>query len=132
MPPRASTLWWSGRASAVSPLKGFGDYSWYTGESGLLDSLLPIAASPGVEVRLNSRVTGLEGDASAVTSVRVEDKTSTYGVTAKKVVLATGGFMGSQKLIEEYYADYAGFAPFCGAGCTGDGLIMCRDLGLCR
>lgn len=109
---------------------GYSDYTWETGETGLYDSLTPMADTLGVEVRLDSKVTGLVGDLSAITGVVVEDKKSVYTVNAKKVVLATGGFQWNQSLMEEYNASFAGLVPFAGAGCTGDGLVMCRELGV--
>ena len=108
---------------------GYSDYTWETGETGLYDSLTPMADALGIEVRLNSKVTGLVGDISAITGVTVEDKESVYTVNAKKVVLATGGFQCNQSLMDEYNASFAGLVAFAGAGCTGDGLVMCRELG---
>ena len=83
-----------------------------------------------IDVRLNTRAMKLLQDESgAVIGAAVQDKTSTYNIYAKKVILCSGGFAKNPELIEEYCPDFVNGKVFA-AGCnTGDGLIMAREIG---
>ena len=71
----------------------------------------------------------LTDEDGAVIGASVEDKTSTYNIYAKKVILSSGGFAKNPELIEEYCPDFVNGKVFA-AGCnTGDGLIMAREIG---
>lgn len=83
-----------------------------------------------VDVRTNTKATKLlTDDTGAVIGAVVEDKTSTYNVYAKKVILACGGFPHNPELIAKYAPDYVGTIPFAVGGNTGDGIVMATEIG---
>lgn len=88
------------------------------------------AVQSGAEIRVNSKVTSLVVEGSAVKGVTVEDAEKTYTVYARKVILATGGFGYNPELLKEFDPDSATKWPFLSAGSTGDGIEMTRDLGV--
>lgn len=84
----------------------------------------------GVDVRLNTRamkiLTDENGDAVGVS---VQDKTSTYDIYAKKIILACGDFAQNPEMIEQYAPEFVEGHIF-GAGTnTGDGLRMALEVG---
>ena len=105
------------------------EYPWESGESGYFNAVADMAARQGAEIRVNSKVTGLVYEGNTVTGVRVEDRTSTYTVNAKKVILATGGFTRNKDMVAEYAPDFVNAFAMTGAGSTGDGITMTRELG---
>ena len=102
--------------------KWFGSY--------LTEAVNDYLPNTGIDVRLNTRAMKLLTDEDgAVIGASVEDKTSTYNIYAKKVILSSGGFAKNPELIEEYCPDFVNGKVFA-AGCnTGDGLIMAREIG---
>ena len=85
----------------------------------------------GADVHYSTPVTSLTTDADGkVTGVVAEGKDcTTYNVTAKAVVLATGGFGANQEMFDEYYPEYAGMQVNCVPGSTGDGILMAQEIG---
>lgn len=77
-----------------------------------------------IDLRLNTKALELIVEDGAVVGVKVQDKTSTYNVYAKAVVLATGGFSQNRELIEKYAPANVGAIPFSNGGSTGDGIVM--------
>ena len=89
-----------------------------------------IAAEDKVDLRLNSRASALVlGDDGKVTGVTVETEDGSYTVSAKAVVLATGGFGYDLDRVASYRPDLAGFVTTNAAGATGDGLDMAVAIG---
>lgn len=84
----------------------------------------------GIDVRLNTTATSLLTDENGdVLGVAVQDKTSTYNIYAKKVILACGGFAASKDMIAQYAPGYENTLLF-GAGTnTGDGIRMATEIG---
>ncbi len=114
----------------VSWVSSFYDTPWESGAGRtLVDFLLKTAEKNGVELRLDSNVTKLISNGNEVTGVVVETPGEVYEIKADKVVLATGGFQQNKGLVEELAAEYADMIPFTGAGSTGDGIIMAKELG---
>lgn len=107
--------------SPVNPGPGYGG-------GVLVDFLTDHATSLGAEIRLNSKVTSLLTEENRILGVSVEDKEKTYNVMAQKVILATGGFTRNEEMVEEFAPEYTNNIPFTGAGSTGDGIAMTRDL----
>ncbi|MDP3388070.1 MAG: FAD-dependent oxidoreductase [Eubacteriales bacterium] len=101
-----------------------------TGYGGgiLIDFLTDLSNDLGAEIRLNSKVTSLLTEGNAVVGVSVEGKGKTYNVMAKKVILATGGFTRNEEMIGELAPEYTNNIPFTGAGSTGDGITMTKDM----
>ena len=108
-----------------------GDEPYETGYGGkdIMDSVASIAEGLGVEIRTNAKVTSLIVEGDEVKGVAVEGKDKTYNVLAGKVILATGGFTRNRELVKEFAPEYENVMPFTGAGSTGDGIEMTRELG---
>lgn len=84
----------------------------------------------GIDVRLNTRAMKILTDESgAAIGVSVQDKTSTYNIYAKKIILACGDFASNPEMIEQYAPGFEKGLIF-GAGTnTGDGLNMALEVG---
>ncbi|MBQ7888828.1 MAG: FAD-binding protein [Erysipelotrichaceae bacterium] len=84
----------------------------------------------GIDVRLNTRAMKILTDESgAAIGVNVQDKTSTYNIYAKKIILACGDFASNPEMIEKYAPGFEAGLIF-GAGTnTGDGLNMALEVG---
>lgn len=104
------------------------DYESGYGGAQIADFLCDLAIQSGAEVRVNSKVTSLLVENGTVTGVNVETPSDTYTVRAKKVILATGGFTRNEELIKELAPEYTSNNPYTGAGSTGDGILMTREL----
>ena len=85
----------------------------------------------GADVHYSTPVTSITTDENGtVTGVVAESKDgTTYNVTAKAVLLATGGFGANQEMFDEYYPEYAGMTVNCVPGSTGDGILMAQEIG---
>ena len=84
----------------------------------------------GIDVRLNTRAMKILTDENgAAIGVNVQDKTSTYNIYAKKVILACGDFASNPEMIKQYAPGFEEGLIF-GAGTnTGDGLKMALEVG---
>lgn len=100
------------------------------GEGGaqISDFLAEHAAELGVDIRLNTKATGLKMQDDAVVGVYVTDLEKEYAINASKVILATGGFTRNEQIIKELAPGFTNNIPFTGAGSNGDGLEMIKDL----
>lgn len=112
---------WANINSTVKYNEGYGG-------KAIMDSIFEIAQENGAEVRLNSKVTSLVVEDGSVKGVKVEGLDSKYTVNAKKVILATGGFTRNIDLIKELAPEFAPVFAFTGAGSTGDGITLTKDL----
>ncbi len=92
-----------------------------------MNKFLPMT---GIDVRLNTRAMKILTDESgAAIGVSVQDKTSTYDIYAKKVILACGDFASNPDMIKQYAPEFEKGLIF-GAGTnTGDGLRMALEVG---
>lgn len=69
-------------------------------------------------------------DSGAVIGVKAEGEDgSTWDVTAKATLLASGGFAANDEMVAEYYPDYAGYTFNCSPGSTGDGIVLAQGVG---
>lgn len=92
-----------------------------------MNSYLP---TTDVDVRLNTAATKLlTNNQGEVIGASVQDKTSTYNIYAKKVILACGGFPHNKEMIEQYAPEYANTLIFAAGGNTGDGIKMATEIG---
>ena len=112
---------WANTNATVKYNEGYGGKE-------IMDAMFEIANENGAELRLNSKVTSLVVEDGAVKGVNVEDLDSKYTVNAKKVILATGGFTRNADLIKELEPEYSSVFAFTGAGSTGDGFTMTKEL----
>lgn len=97
--------------------------------NGLFQSLLSIAGTYGVVPRYNSPAVALLVEDGVVKGVTVEDKMGRYNVYAGTTVLATGGFLRSDELMNTYMPEWNSEYPYCTAGAEGDGHKWALELG---
>lgn len=82
-----------------------------------------------IDVRLYTKAVELLHDGNTVTGVKVEYKDGqTYNISAKAVILATGGFGANPELVEKYNAELKGFGTTNTPGATGDALGLVEPL----
>lgn len=99
--------------------------------TGFITPLEETAVAQGVEIMLETRgMKLLTDDNGAVVGVEAEQASGdTVTFHAKAVVLATGGYDRNEEIKQQYSPTYANSRTNVGAGSTGDGLIMARDIG---
>lgn len=84
----------------------------------------------GGQIIYGTPVTELIKEGDRITGVVAEGSDGiTWNVSAKAVMLASGGFGGNKDLMAEYYPDYADFFINTHTGSTGDGLVLGLDAG---
>ena len=74
----------------------------------------------GVDLRVNSKVTGLLNQGGAAAGVFVQGPKSSYTIKAKAVIIATGGFGANPKMVVQYKPNLKGFGTTNHKGATGD------------
>ena len=84
----------------------------------------------GVEVLTRTPAKKLLTDKKGnVTGVLAERKGKEVTITAKSVIIATGGFGGNKELLKKYCPQYRDNMECDGLLLTGDGLIMAMEIG---
>jgi fumarate reductase flavoprotein subunit len=71
----------------------------------------------------------LSGDKGEITGVLAETKRSRFRITAKSVIIATGGYGGNKKLLKEHYPSYTSDLHLVGLPHRGDGVLMAQRTG---
>ncbi len=101
------------------------------GGSGFILPMTETIKAKGVDIRLDTPVTAvLTDDSGAVCGVEAQAADGhKVTVHAKAVVLATGGYDGSQEMMRKYSPSYADEFFYANAGNTGDGIRMAIGLG---
>ena len=96
-----------------------------------LMKILKAASSAGnVEIRTSNKVLDLLSISGTVTGVKVENADgSTYLLTAKAVIIATGGFGANLEMVTSYQPWLSGFATLNHPGATGDAFGWVESLG---
>ncbi|MEM6620788.1 MAG: FAD-dependent tricarballylate dehydrogenase TcuA [Pseudomonadota bacterium] len=103
--------------------------SW-GGGPGLVDAHMEIAKATGIEVRYETRALSLLTDGHAVTGVRVRHKGEMFDLSARTVVLASGGFQANTEMRTRYLGPGWEMARVRGTRFnTGDGIRMATDIG---
>lgn len=95
----------------------------------IVDTLAETAEKDGIDVRTESEVTKLVKTGDKVTGVEVKHKGETYNITAKAVVMATGGFGANAKMVAEYKPSLEGFGSTNSPAITGEGIKMVKAVG---
>lgn len=99
--------------------------------AGFITPLEEVAVKQGVEIMLETRGTKLLTDESGavigVEALQASGDTITFH--AEAVILATGGYDRNEEVKQQYSPTYANSRTNVGAGNTGDGLIMAREIG---
>ena len=119
-------------APAESPVPASGRGSSPAGGRFVIKNVKIYLDKLGVPVRTSTPVDSLIMDEKgAVAGVRAHDKTKRYEVSAKAVVLATGGFAHSREMMEKLVPVYAPFVDksVASVGDTGDGIRMAVEAG---
>lgn len=113
--------------SAMKPNRGL----IVDGKTGvnLIKPLEARALEQGVEILLETRGTHLIVNDGVIAGVQAEQKNADVTLNAPAVILATGGYDRNPELMQEYSPTYANARTNTGAGNTGDGLIMAREIG---
>jgi tricarballylate dehydrogenase len=100
------------------------------GGPGLIDALYSAAERNGIEVWYDSRAVGLLHDDSRVNGVRVRRHGTTVNLTARAVVLASGGFEANVEWRTRYLGPGWDLAKVRGTRFnTGDGIRMALEIG---
>lgn len=98
------------------------ELAYLGGGSGFMKSILQKLSSTNIDLHLNTKATELKRDGSTVVGVIAEDSDgNTYDITAKSVVIATGGYGANKSLLSE---DLQKSLYYGRSNATGDGLIM--------
>jgi fumarate reductase flavoprotein subunit len=88
----------------------------------------------GLGVRLFFRCPAkriLTGEKGEVIGVLAAMQGKELRITAKSVIIATGGYGGNKKLLKKYYPSYSENMCYFGSPhVTGDGLVMAMDIGV--
>jgi len=88
----------------------------------LMKVLQTASKKDNIEIRTSNKVTGLlTGVDGSVTGVKVQNADgSTYMITAKAVIIATGGFGANLDMVTRLQPSLSGFATLNHPGATGD------------
>ncbi|MDR1606232.1 MAG: flavocytochrome c [Streptococcaceae bacterium] len=79
---------------------------------------------------VNSDVTAITEKDGKISGVKVKvDETKTKTISAKAVVVTTGGFGANKAMIKKYRPDLKDYVSTNAAGATGDGIKMIEKLG---
>ena len=88
-----------------------------------------VDAESKIDLRLNSAATELVVTDGKVTGVKVSSEHGDYTITAKAVILTTGGFGADLKRVAELKPELDGFVTTNAPGATGDGIDMAVAVG---
>jgi len=98
--------------------------------SHLMKVLKDASDNSGIEIRLNNTVTALTGNGYCVSGAIVSNKDgSSYRISSKAVIIATGGFGANLDMVERYRPELSGFSTLCHKGATGDAFEWVTKLG---
>ena len=88
-----------------------------------------VEAEGKIDLRMNNEATELVVDGGKVVGVKVTSPEGEYTVTAKAVILATGGFGADLERVAAYQPGLNGFVTTNAPGVTGDGIDMAVAIG---
>jgi fumarate reductase flavoprotein subunit len=116
--------------SQAAPAAHFGKGPGTTG-AGVVRALVKSCEELGVRIICKARAKKLlTSEKGEVTGVLAEVKGEEVRITAKSVIIATGGFAGNNKLLRKYLPSYnEGEMYFNGLPHKGDGLLMATEIG---
>lgn len=99
------------------------------GGSGIVDALAHAAQAQGAEILLDTRAVGLIMDEGRAAGIVARQGTTEITISAKAVVLASGGFDGQDWSKELYAPGAVGWHTFSTPANTGDGIELARQAG---
>ncbi len=79
-----------------------------------------------VEILMNTAAMDIIIKDGEVKGVVAEKDGKTFNILSQRTILATGGFVRSSDLMEEYNKEFVDNIPFTGVGSTGDGIVMAK------
>ncbi len=88
-----------------------------------------VDAESKVDLRINTAATELVVTDGKVTGVKVTSPDGDYTITAKAVILASGGFGADLERVAAYQPSLEGFVTTNSTGITGDGIDMAVAIG---
>ncbi|MEG1878540.1 MAG: flavocytochrome c, partial [Pseudoflavonifractor sp.] len=102
------------------------------GASGveIIDKMIAKVAAEGIPVLYSTKATELISEGGKVTGVKAEGNGNAYTITAKNVILATGGFGANVEMRVKYNPEIDGsILSTNSVGSTGDGIVMGEAVG---
>ncbi len=101
--------------------------------AGLVTALEAAVRAKGVEILTDCKAESLiTDDAGAVIGVKATTPTEDISISARSVVLATGGFSSNPEMVKAYSPEIEPVVPQSAAGSTGDGIRMAEAIGAAR
>lgn len=97
------------------------------GGKGIIDRLVGVAEENGAEVMMETRAIALVTDGDKVVGVTARCGNVQYDISAKAVMLATGGFDGQDWSKEMYAPGTVGWHTFSNPDNTGDGIELAKQ-----
>jgi len=88
-----------------------------------------VEAESKIDLRMNTAATELVVEDGKVTGVKVTSENGDYTITAKAVILASGGFGADLERVAKYQPSLDGFVTTNAPGVTGDGIDMAVAIG---
>ena len=98
-------------------------------ENGQPAKMTEVALERGATILLNTRATELVMDGDKVVGAKMDQDGQSFTITAKAVVLATGGFSYSEEMIARLAPENANTVHVASIGSTGDGIVMAEAVG---
>jgi len=141
---RATMLWMRDKGIRFMPIYGRqafkvdGRFTFWGGLTleawgggpGLVDAHTKIAKAAGVEIRYETRALSLITDGHAVTGVKVRHKGEVSDLSARSVVIASGGFQANTEMRTRYLGPGWEMARVRGSRFnTGEGIRMAMEIG---
>lgn len=99
------------------------------GGKGIIDTLIAKAEENGAEVMMETRAIKILTENGKVTGVVARQGDTEYTISAKAVMLASGGFDGQDWSKELYAPGTVGWHTFSSPSNTGDGIELGKDAG---
>jgi fumarate reductase flavoprotein subunit len=98
--------------------------------AGLVKVLLNECQKLGVKILTNTAATKLQIDeGGGVTGLLAESKNNQYLISAKNVIISSGGYSGNKELLKQHYPFYTDTMRSIGLPLKGDGLLMAMKIG---
>jgi fumarate reductase flavoprotein subunit len=98
--------------------------------AGLVKILVKKCQSLGVKILYGTAATKILTDKSGrVTGVTAKLKEEAFTISAKSVIIGSGGYAGNRELLQKYYPFYTETLHCIGLPLNGDGLLMAMEIG---
>lgn len=121
--PDLTTLGGASNARAHRP-EGGGAVGSY-----LVEKLVAKLEADGIEVLYNTAATEILMQDGKAVGIKANSAEVNYTINADAVIIATGGFAGSEEMYTQYNPDLKGFVTTNAPGITGDGIKMAQAAG---